>query len=904
MLVERDRELVALSILLDRAREGSGGVALISGDVASGKTSLLNSFCDNRILRDVLLLRATGSIAEQELRMGIISQLFQAHQIPQAVRERVAYGLKEHTDWDVKETVHRELFELSKERAIVIAVDDIDFADESSLNIISYLHRRIRSTGILLILIERTAPGTAASAFSTELTRDPDVRQLPLFPLSRKGIERLLARSMPEEAAQRQAVSIRTLSEGNPLVVQALIADQLREAHGRIARPSAELLVGNAYRQAVLHMLHRIDPQLVRAVRALAVLAGRASVTMLGHVFDIEPAAAVELLGRLNAIGITSAGRFRHPAARAAVMTGIPEEERCWLHSRAAISLYNTGASAEETARHVVAAGVCDEPWAVQLLTQAADQGLARDDVEWAVVCLEIAWQGCSDECRRPAILAKLARVRWLASPAAAVRYLPELVEAAQAGRLGIAESWWLVRALAWHGKTAEATAVLARLNAVGQHDSDTLIAHRLGVRWLANWYPRLISAVTDAAGSHSIADEDPTARAVAALSTAAIGDPSAVDAAEQLLQGSRVTDSSLEAVMCALQALICADRPDRVIVWCRELLDDAQRRLATTWQAILLSFLANAELRLGNLVEAERDARAALKIWPAENWGTAIGAPLSSLIMATSMMGKVDDAAAALRQPVPSAMASTHFWLRYIYARGYAYFATDRLQAALADFQTVGYFAETWRADIPLIFPWRSDAAQVHARLGRAEHARELVDTQMSKPGSARPRVLGHGLRALALVSGPKQRIPLLQEAVRRFEECGDRYHLAKALVDLSDACRQAGELNTARAVTRRALQLSKAVHAEALYESLHEGEQDGADGGPDTGHADLESLSAAELRVASLAALGHTNREISHSLFITVSTVEQHLTRVYRKLNVAKRTDLPETLGPVHRP
>lgn len=55
---------------------------------------------------------------------------------------------------------------------------------------------------------------------------------------------------------------------------------------------------------------------------------------------------------------------------------------------------------------------------------------------------------------------------------------------------------------------------------------------------------------------------------------------------------------------------------------------------------------------------------------------------------------------------------------------------------------------------------------------------------------------------------------------------------------------------------------------------------------------------LSDAERRVASLAARGCTNREISRKLFVTVSTVEQHLTRVYRKLRINSRSDLPTSL------
>lgn len=53
--------------------------------------------------------------------------------------------------------------------------------------------------------------------------------------------------------------------------------------------------------------------------------------------------------------------------------------------------------------------------------------------------------------------------------------------------------------------------------------------------------------------------------------------------------------------------------------------------------------------------------------------------------------------------------------------------------------------------------------------------------------------------------------------------------------------------------------------------------------------------SLTRAEQRVATLAARGYTNREIARRLYITVSTVEQHLTKVYRKLNVRRRRELP---------
>jgi DNA-binding CsgD family transcriptional regulator len=58
------------------------------------------------------------------------------------------------------------------------------------------------------------------------------------------------------------------------------------------------------------------------------------------------------------------------------------------------------------------------------------------------------------------------------------------------------------------------------------------------------------------------------------------------------------------------------------------------------------------------------------------------------------------------------------------------------------------------------------------------------------------------------------------------------------------------------------------------------------------------LESLTPSELRVARLAASGRTNREIASELFLSVSTIEMHMTRLLRKLDIASRADLPQEL------
>jgi DNA-binding CsgD family transcriptional regulator len=157
--------------------------------------------------------------------------------------------------------------------------------------------------------------------------------------------------------------------------------------------------------------------------------------------------------------------------------------------------------------------------------------------------------------------------------------------------------------------------------------------------------------------------------------------------------------------------------------------------------------------------------------------------------------------------------------------------------------------------------------------RLGRFDEAEEVVRSGLS-PAALRTTFGLRFLQArgeLHLVTGR------LRAALGDFLAVGE---LALAFTDLSRTYQELGRDDQAKLATRRARQLSDACEMpEPVAESP----------------AAASVLSAAERRVANLAALGHTNREISRMLHVTISTVEQHLTRTYRKLNIHRRTDLP---------
>ena len=120
-----------------------------------------------------------------------------------------------------------------------------------------------------------------------------------------------------------------------------------------------------------------------------------------------------------------------------------------------------------------------------------------------------------------------------------------------------------------------------------------------------------------------------------------------------------------------------------------------------------------------------------------------------------------------------------------------------------------------------------------------------------------------------------------------------------ARALADLGSALRRLRRPADARDPLRRALELADASGATALAEHVRT-ELHASGVRPRTSAlTGVESLTASERRVASLAAEGGSNRDIAQMLFVTPKTVEVHLSNAYRKLGVRSRRELAGALG-----
>jgi DNA-binding CsgD family transcriptional regulator len=883
-LVGREEEVAALDALFRDCQHGKGAVAVIRGPVASGKTTLLQAFAEQAVASDAIVLSAVAARVERDLPLGVLGQLTGSNSLAARVARRLAVLTEERQLTAVRrppepeavspdlarvfDQVLKALAELSEGRPVVIAVDDLQYADIDSLQCLSYLARRASTSRILIALTECTQALPADRLLRAEILRQGNSSCIALAPFSPAGITALLRQRFDSGTAQRLAPACYSMTGGNPLLIKALGEDSRQYA----AEPPV-LVPGSAFRSAVVTCLHRCEPETVELAYAIAVLGASATAGLLGELLGISPESAAQRIDALTAAGLLESGQFRHQAARQAVLDHMTADERAAMHGRAAEALYKTGAALMILAGHLVDAQRIEVRWAVPMLQEAAEQALADRDVSRAVSYLRRAESECGDDRQRATIRLMLAAAEWPVNPEGGARHLAELVTDAKHGRLDSDSLGELVYYLLWMGDTENAAEILSSL------DSGPDRAVRSPLNFL---YPDLVKRTRDA-----IEEREPGT---------AGNDNGAAITAERALQERSLNDPTLASATTALMALICEDMLDRAAFWCDLLMrESGSAQDSPLWHAVLTGFMAMIETRRGNLPAAENQARTALALLSPKAWGVAIGGPLSSLLLATTASSKHEDAAACLRVPVPEAMFGTPYGLLYLYSRGDYYLGTGRPQAALTDFIDCGRRMTAWGLDQPGLVPWRVKAAEAHLTIGDTDKARHLSQEQLARVGERSARTRGISLRALALASHPSKRTALLRESVEILRDSGAQLELAYTFSELSNAHHALGEHSRAQWAARQARNLAERCGAQALRIRISNADLDLRASGNGIDTALLAYLSDAEQRVAALAAYGYTNTQIANKLYITVSTVEQHLTRVYRKLGVAGRAELP---------
>ncbi|MDX2546501.1 AAA family ATPase [Streptomyces sp. WI04-05B] len=982
-LVERDSEISALDGLLGETLTGNGGVAVVTGPVASGKTALLLELAERTVAAGGVFLSATGSRAERTLPLGLVSQLLYGADIPADALDEVQSALDgtlaavayEQTGPGETEfqdlggavgvspgTLHRlskVFFDLAAEGPLVIGVDDAHYADAASLLVLLHLAHRLRTAPIMLVFTQCSRPHAHRTLFQTELMHRLDCVSVQLRVLSEAGVRAVLTERFGE-SGQFLAADFHRISGGNPLLVRALADD-----HQSCQTAPGTAPAGEAFGRAVATCLFRCEITMRDAAHALAVLGDDADPQVAADMLGLTAEAAADVLRSLKEAGLLLDGRFRHESVRTAVLRAMAPERPAALHARAAAALRNRHATAGQIGRHLVAAGRSEEAWVLETLRQAAEEALRSDDVVLAVDCLCAALDMC-DHCGTSAqIRSALMRAEWRINPAVAARHLPELYEAARVGRLDCRDLTALVTQLLWQGRLEQGAEVLDGIGAQLAKHGVTPGREALTITLMVSQaFPELAARLLPSASRSEPpvpeSANSPYLRAAASLSGVLVGDfgQDVVEAAEGVLQGCRLDEDTLSPLIVALTALIYAGHDERALLWCRRLAEEAANRNAPMWTALLGALQSLSHLRRGELNAAEKCARSALALIPVQSWAAAAGLPLSAAVTALTALGRPDEAAELLSVPVPDVAFRTPGGLLYLQARGRHHLAAGRVQAALSDFLRCGELMRKWNLDAWNLVAWRVEAAAATLRLGRDQEARQLLEEQLTLTPLHDHRTRGRALSLLAVtVSDLRERARLLAQALDSLRSGGDWYEQLRAATDLGHTYEQMGDQAAARTeygrvrllaelcglscnATSGSKQQAKPAAApppgsidspaltalQAFLQPLPGAPPrlpalpQGAPGGDSAavtapnglppgmrGHilrkpqpGSAEQLTRAERRVVELAADGHTNRQIASKLFITVSTVEQHLTRAYRKLRVNRRSDLPLHLLP----
>ena len=944
VLLERGSEIAEIDAIVGAARSGTGSVLLIEGAAGIGKTRLLAHAC-KQAAAGMTVLTARAAEYEEGYAWGVVRQLFEAEvragtlaragvnggdagtshgeesaagqpsTDAAALAARVLTQAGRTGDEDSYAMLHGLYWltaDIAQRGPLLLAIDDLHWADPPSQRFAAYLARRLEGLPVLLaVTVRAPRAGTAQDkALTAGLAAEPSAHTVRPASLSADGCARLTAAALGRHSSPAFAGACHELTGGNPLLLRGLLATLSDEGvSGTDADvPHLRRLTPETVSRHVLVRLGRMPDRVLAAARAIAVLGTSATTARVSRLADLDDSACAEAVAVLMAESLVEGDRqlrFVHPLVRSAVYTDLAAPVRQHWHKRAARLLVGEGANAAEATTHLLAAAAEGDPWVAGQLRKAGMDARARGAPEVAIQCLARALAEPPPAGDRATVLCELGTAETTLAPAAALAHLTEALGLAgewpQRGEISLA----LGEALALSGRFADAVRVLRQAldeaGKTGDKDGSVtgLTAALLNIaRWdldtRAVTRPLLHRLLGEAD-----ADIDPQLHANLAIELSVAGADqerairharAAVRATSQLMS---LTATALPEAVCVL---LFADANDEAWAAAQDWLRLAQQRgqpLAAATAASVASLIAYYG---GDLQAAKAYGMQAI------TGGTGWIPVLSTGLVVPALVDAGDlDGARALLAAHGLLGELVPVWQFNLarYARGCLHAAAGDLGAAAKDLLAAGEFAMRWGIHNPAAMPWRSAAAVCLAATGAREPAQRLVaeEIELARAWGSK-RSIGVALRGAGVVAGGDLGIGLLTEAVGLLRESPARLELARALADLGAAHRRAGRRGVARELLREGLDLAHDLGGHAIAARARE-ELVAAGGRPRRAASrGRDALTPSELRVAGLAAAGRTNRQIAQALFVTQRTVENHLTSAYAKLGITARPELATAL------
>jgi len=399
-LLEREAELARVDRVFDRVRAGVGAVVVVEGPAGIGKSELLAAVRVGAEARGFGVLAARGSEFEAEIAFGIARQLFEGmlHAASPGERRRLlagvagvgarALGVRAGEPPADRFAAIHGLYWLCANRtergSLLVAIDDVQWADDPSLAWVGYLARRVGDLPLVLMLGLRVGEPGGERAELVQLVGDGGVERIALAPLSAAAVGAVVRSQFDEGAEESFSAACSELTSGNPLFVRELLAAAREEGLPAKGESVEELrrIAPVAVATSVLGRLGRLGAESVALARAIAVLGAGAEVVLAARLADLDPVAAELTADRLAAAQILASVRpleFFHPLIASAVLADITPGARRVAHHRAAELLDHAGGvELARVAAHLLACGPAGDEWVVERLGDAAREALER----------------------------------------------------------------------------------------------------------------------------------------------------------------------------------------------------------------------------------------------------------------------------------------------------------------------------------------------------------------------------------------------------------------------------------------------------------------------------------------------------------------------------------------------
>src|SRR6516225_5266729 len=389
-LWEREDELARVDALITAARAGHGGVLLVTGPAGIGKTVLLETARERAGQPGMRVLTGRGGELESGFSFGVARQLFEPLLIGASAAEREALlagaarralialedfrGSRDQAGPVPPETVPPEeeseppfavmhgLYWLAVNASaagpLLMAVDDLHWADQASLRFVLYLADRLAGLPVALALSWRAAETGDGGDRLARLEKVAADGVVTLTPLSRSGVRTLLTQEFGTAPPDRFAAACHAVTGGNAFLLRELIQQLRADGIGPGEEVAAQIaaLGPRSVARAVALRVARLGPSAGELARAAAILGDGAQLrhaATLAGVGLADAAAAADGLAGVRVLEPGTPLRFVHPIVRTALHHDIPAASRGLRHAEAARLLAAEGADLDAVCAHL-----------------------------------------------------------------------------------------------------------------------------------------------------------------------------------------------------------------------------------------------------------------------------------------------------------------------------------------------------------------------------------------------------------------------------------------------------------------------------------------------------------------------------------------------------------------------